>query len=79
MNLLETIYVHAKALPAELQRETLDFIEYLEQRYRVAPPSQQNTDTEGFITRFAGSLGADFPDDISDADMGVDAPRESLE
>lgn len=28
MNLPDTIYAHARALPADLQRETLDFIAY---------------------------------------------------
>jgi hypothetical protein len=79
MNLPETIYAHAKALPAELQREALDFIEYLEQRYQVKPPATVDADTEAFIARFAGCMGADFPDDIDDADLGVDTPRESLE
>jgi hypothetical protein len=32
MNLSDTIYAHAQALPIDLQRETLDFIAYLEQR-----------------------------------------------
>ena len=35
MNLTETIYAHVRALPADLQRETLDFITYLEMRYKV--------------------------------------------
>ena len=40
MNLPDTIYAHARVLPADLQRETLDFISYLEQRYRITPPSR---------------------------------------
>ena len=35
MTLPETIYAHARALPTNLQREPLDFIEYLERRYGV--------------------------------------------
>jgi len=35
--------------------------------------------TQGFIDRFAGSLGEDFPDDVDATDLGRDVPRESLE
>lgn len=79
MNLPETIYAHVQALPVELQREALDFIAYLEQRYRLTPAKSQRLSTETFIARFAGSLGNDFPDDINDADMASDTPRTSLE
>lgn len=79
MNLPDTIYAHARALPVDLQRETLDFISYLEQRYRITPPIPRRLSTEAFIERFAGSVGNDFPDDINDADLMVDIPRESLE
>lgn len=79
MTLPETIYAHARALPADLQRETLDFIEYLERRYGVAPPATKLSDTEAFIARVAGSLGEDFPDDIDGADLGSDAARDPLE
>jgi len=78
MNLSDTIYAHARALPIDLQRETLDFIAYLEQRYHLvaAPPSRLTT--EAFIARFAGSVDDDFPDDIDDTGLANDAPRESL-
>lgn len=79
MTLPETIYAHARALPADLQREALDFIEYLERRYGVAPPATNAQNTDAFIARFAGSLGSDFPDDIDESDLGTDAPREPLE
>ena len=79
MNLPETIYAHAQALPADLQRETLDFISYLEQRYRITSPIPSRLSTEAFIERFAGSVGNDFPDDINDADLAVDIAREPLE
>jgi hypothetical protein len=78
MNLPETIYSHVRALPADLQWETLDFIGYLEERYGVGPTTPRLT-TQTFIERFAGSLGDDFPDDIDEADLGQDVPRESLE
>lgn len=69
MNLSDTIYAHARALPANLQRETLDFIAYLEQRYQVGSTASSRLTTEAFIARFAGSVGDDFPDDIDDADL----------
>lgn len=78
MNLPETIYTHVRALPADLQRETFDFIGFLEARYGLTPAGP-GLNTQGFIERFAGCLGDDFPDDIDDADLGPDAPRESLE
>jgi hypothetical protein len=78
MNLAETIYSHVSALPTDLQRETLDFIGFLEARYGLAPAAPRLT-TQGFIDRFAGSLGEDFPDDVDAADLGRDGPRESLE
>jgi hypothetical protein len=79
MNLPDRIYAHAKALPPDLQRATLDFIEHLEQRHGVAPLVTRIPNTDAFIARFAGSLGEDFPDEIDDSDLGADAPRESLE
>lgn len=79
MNLPETIYAHVRALPVELQREALDFIAYLEQRYSLSSAKSARLNTETFIARFAGSLGKDFPDDIKDADMASDTPRNSLE
>jgi hypothetical protein len=35
--------------------------------------------TEVFLEKMAGCLGEDFPDDIDDADLGADTPREPLE
>ena len=78
MNLAETIYTHVSALPTDLQRETFDFIGFLEARYGLAPAAPRLT-TQGFIDRFAGSLGEDFPDDVDATDLGRDVPRESLE
>lgn len=78
MNLPETIYAHARALPVELQRETLDFIDYLQQRYRCVPSAPAPLTTDAFIARFAGTLGDDFPDDIKDTDLGPDNPRDFL-
>ncbi len=79
MNLSDTIYAHARALPVNLQREALDFIDYLNHRYQAAPGTSANVATEAFIKQFAGALGDDFPDDIDDRDLSGDAPRESLE
>lgn len=36
-------------------------------------------DTEAFDAAIAVGLSEDFPDDINDDDLGVDAPRESLD
>ena len=80
MNLAETIYQNSLHLPEQAAREALDFIEFLEQRYsaaRIAPKSL--SDTEAFLARHAGALSDDFPDDIDDSDLGIDAPRDSLE
>lgn len=79
MNLPEAIYAHARALPADLQREALDFIAYLEQRYGLASPASSGLSTEDFIRRFAGSLGEDFPDCVGESGLGQDMPREVLE
>lgn len=79
MDLPETIYAHVRVLPVDLQRQTLDFIEYLEQRYRAGRSSQVDENTEDFIARFAGCLGKDFPDDVDESGLGADAPREPLE
>lgn len=79
MNLPDTIYTHAQTLPANLQRETLDFIAYLQQRYHITQAVPSQLTTEAFIKLFAGSVGDDFPDDIEDADLASDTPRESLE
>lgn len=35
MTLAETIYQHSLALPEPTAREVLDFIQFMEQRYRV--------------------------------------------
>lgn len=80
MNLAETIYQHSLNLPETAAREALDFIEFLEQRYASVPANiKQQNDTEAFLAAIAGGLSEDFPDDISDADLGVDVQRESLD
>jgi hypothetical protein len=80
MTLAETIYKHSLNLPEAAAREALDFIEFLEQRHSLAQPLvKQQNDTEIFLVALAGGLSADFPDDISDADLGQDTYRESLD
>ena len=79
MNLSNTIYAHARTLPVNLQREALDFIDYLSQRYKTMPDFSNGQATEVFIKQFAGSLLDDFPDDVDDSDLSGDVPRESLE
>ena len=81
MTLLKTIQAHLRVLPPDLQREALEFIASLEKRHRVAEPTpsvRAPMSTEEFISRHAGSLGEDFPDDIDDSDLGIDAPRETI-
>jgi hypothetical protein len=41
--------------------------------------SEPLDDTEAFLAAVAGTLGDDFPDDITDDDLGVDASREVLD
>jgi hypothetical protein len=77
MNLAEAIYHHCLNLPENAAREALDFIEFLEQRY--APTPAGANDTEAFLSAIAGGLSESFPDDINDADLGVDAQREALD
>jgi len=61
-------------------REALDFIEFLEHRYSLVPAiGAVPDDTEAFLKAVAGTLGDDFPDDITDEDLGVDSPRETLD
>ncbi len=77
MTLAEAIQTHVQALSPSLQRETLDFIEFLEHRYKRQP--EQGNDTEAFLAAVAGTLGDDFLDEISDEDLGVDTPRQELD
>jgi hypothetical protein len=80
MNLAETIYQHSLNLPETAAREALDFIEFLEQRYApVSTNTKKKNDTEAFLAAIAGGLSEDFPDDISNDDLGVDALREALD
>lgn len=77
MTLAEQIYQHSQRLPEQAAREALDFIEFLERRYsgKEGTPSR---DTESFLAAVAGKLGSDFPDDITDDDLGTDVPRREL-
>ncbi len=80
MNLAETIYQHSLNLPDNAAREVLDFIEFLEQRYSlIRPVTKIENDTEAFLTALAGGLSKDFPDDIFDADLGIDTSRNSFD
>lgn len=78
MNLPDMIFSRAQALPTALQQEALDFIGYLEQRYQLGAVAAARDDTEAFLTRLAGSLGADFPDEIDSGDLPPDLPRDTL-
>lgn len=79
MNLSDTIYAHARVLPVNLQREALNYIDYLSHRHQVAPDVANRQATEVFIKQFAGSIADDFPDDVDELDLSGDVPRESLE
>ena len=80
MSIADNIYHHSRRLPEQAAREALDFIQFLEQRYAVktALPAQAK-DTESFLAAVAGTLGDDFPDDITDDDLGTDTPRHELD
>lgn len=78
MSLAENIYHHSRKLPEQAAREALDFIQFLEQRYAGKAASHLE-DTESFLAAVAGTLGDDFPDDITDDDLGTDAPRRELD
>ncbi len=86
MTFAEMIYQHSLNLPESAAREALDFIEFLEMRYAKNDATvEQNTQgtgdsrTEMFLAALAGGLSDDFPDDIDDSDLGVDAPREDFD
>ena len=80
MTLAETIYQHSLHLSEPAARQVLTLIQTLEKGYRVTPPVSVDTDdTEAFLAAVAGTLGDDFPDEITDDDLGVDAPREALD
>ena len=76
MSLAENIYQHSRRLPEQAAREALDFIQFLEQRYvdKAVLPSRAK-DTESFLAAVAGTLGDDFPNDITDDELGTDTPR----
>ncbi|MDP2431181.1 MAG: DUF2281 domain-containing protein [Gallionella sp.] len=77
MTLAEAIQTRIQTLSPSLQRETLDFIEFLEHRYNQEP--EKGGDTEAFLAAVAGTLGDDFPDDIGGDDLGVDTPRQEFD
>ena len=78
MSLAENIYHHSRKLPDQAAREALDFIQFLEQRY-AGKAAARPEDTESFLAAVAGTLGDDFPDDITDDDLGTDTPRHVLD
>ena len=80
MSIAEIIYAHSRQLPDQAAREALSYIEFLEHRYGVRTPAEADQDdTEAFLASVAGGLSADFPDDITDADLGEDSPRQDLD
>lgn len=80
MLLTEAIYEHSCRLPEQAAREALSYIEFLEDRYRVMQPADADAeDTERFLAAVTGGLSEDFPDDITDADLGMDVLRQNLD
>lgn len=80
MTLIETINTHLQILPPALQRETLDFITWIESRYNIAAPTVAlPSNTEIFIAKHAGVLSQDFPNDIDTTGLGLDIPRANIE
>jgi hypothetical protein len=45
----------------------------------VAKHTRNANNTEAFLDRIAGSLSADFPDDLDESDQIPDALRETVE
>ena len=80
MSLAERIYQHSRQLPDHLAQEALDFIEFLEQRHGVTQANPKASgDTERFLAAISPGFSDDFPDDISDKDLGIDVPRQGLD
>ena len=79
MSLSDTIYQHSLNLPEAVAKEALDLIVFLEQRYGIKTTPTVSSDTEAFFQAVAGGLSEDFPDDISDNDLGNDVPRQELD
>jgi len=83
MTLADRIYQHSLHLPEPAAREVLWFIQTLEKRHQV-DAAQRSADahpneTETFLQAVAGTLEADFPDDITDEDLGIDQRREGMD
>jgi hypothetical protein len=80
MSIAEIIYAHSRRLPDQAAREALSYIEFLEQRYGVRSLAESGQDdTEAFLAAVAGGLSPDFPDDITNEDLGEDSPRQDLD
>jgi hypothetical protein len=80
MSIAELIYQHSRRLPDHIAREALDFIEFLEQRHGITnSDAGVSDDTESFLRAISSGFSDDFPDDITDDDLGVDAPRQGLD
>jgi hypothetical protein len=79
----ETIYQRSLQLPEQAAQEALDFIDFLLLRYGSdaafnVDQAPRRGDASAFISALAGAWGPDFPDDISDADLAGDMPRDEL-
>lgn len=56
------------------------YAETIDQRSLQLPEqaAQEARDASAFLAAVAGTWGPDFPDDIDDADLTADAPRDEL-
>ncbi len=58
MTMAETIYQHSLKLPEDVDREALDFINFLEQCYFPASiTTKQHSDTEDILDTLASGFG----------------------
>lgn len=79
---IEAVWKNGQILPLEPMqvRENSRLMVVILDSFHALAPSSANNDTETFLLALARHpLGEDFPDDISDADLGVDVPREELD
>lgn len=70
MTILEQIHLHTQRLPPNMQREVLDFIEFLETRHTQSSPSASHADAPASCLELAqndGLVGClqDAPADLS--------------
>lgn len=75
---LEQRYAKNSSLPASSGGAEA-FLAAVTRTLPTKPTTLPATTWEERVRRHAGILSDDFPNDINDSDLGVDAPRDSLE